>query len=537
MMTRAQPATAAAGREKREHSAEKGTIEYLLDSMRRGSDFPALSESIRSLNRLAESTEQDMRGLASVIIGDFALTNKILKVVNSAYYSSFSGKIGSISRAIVVLGIEAVRALAASLIFLEHLNDKGQAAQLRSQISTAIFSATLARQLALNSGTENSEGSFLCGMLQNLGGILVTYYLPAERGQIDRLTREPGRTPEMAQQKVLGMTYETLGVAVAEHWNFPNVITLGMRQYDSETCGESMKEDARLRLVASLANQAAVEIISGKRADVAVLGEPVAKYCRLLGLKPDQFSEIVRDASQEFNELHGAFIDNKVHAPLSSEGARERVSGVSGSGQPVTPVVPAGVDEGKDSFHNLEMDAEQEIQGDAADAEKIMTEGLQEVSRILMADNGTVNQVFNVVLETLYRAMAFRHVVLCLQDGRRGQYQARLGFGRDINDFMTKFRFPSKYRNDVFHAALKNNVDLYVEDTEAKNIKSDLPVWYTQTGSAGSFILLPINWNQKPVGLIYADHKHAKGMVLSGNQLNLMKALRNQMLLAFRTLS
>lgn len=152
--------------------AQLGTIEYLLESMRRGSDFPALSESIRSVNQLADSREQDVRSLASVIIGDFALTNKMLKVVNSAFYSSFSGKIGSISRAIIVLGIEEVRSLAASLIFLEHLNDKSQASRLRDQISAAIFSATLARQVAGNIGLKNTEGSFLCGMLQSLGGSL-----------------------------------------------------------------------------------------------------------------------------------------------------------------------------------------------------------------------------------------------------------------------------------------------------------------------------------------------------------------------------
>ena len=74
--------------------------------MQHKSDFPVLSESIRSLNRLTRSEEEDISHLASVIIRDFALTNKILKVVNSAYCSRFAGKIGSVSRAIVVLGIK-----------------------------------------------------------------------------------------------------------------------------------------------------------------------------------------------------------------------------------------------------------------------------------------------------------------------------------------------------------------------------------------------------------------------------------------------
>jgi HD-like signal output (HDOD) protein len=90
-----------------------GAVDFLLRRMQRSKDFPALSETIRTLNSLTASSKKSTEQLASVIVRDFALTNKVLKVVNSAYYAGFAGKVGTISRAIVVLGVDAIRSLAA----------------------------------------------------------------------------------------------------------------------------------------------------------------------------------------------------------------------------------------------------------------------------------------------------------------------------------------------------------------------------------------------------------------------------------------
>ena len=94
-------------------------------------DFPALSGTICTLNTLSAAADKSAEQLAAVIVRDFALTNKTLKVVNSAYYAGFAGKVGTISRAIVVPGIEPIRALAASLMLFEHLAEGSNATRSR----------------------------------------------------------------------------------------------------------------------------------------------------------------------------------------------------------------------------------------------------------------------------------------------------------------------------------------------------------------------------------------------------------------------
>ena len=62
---------------------------------------------------------------------------------------------------------------------------------------------------------------------------------------------------------------------------------------------------------------------------------------------------------------------------------------------------------------------------------------------------------------------------------------------------MRGFVFSSRYSPTVFHAALKNGVDLYIEDSKAGKIRDNIPEWYWKFASAGSFILLPLTMGRE----------------------------------------
>lgn len=518
--------------------AAKGTIEFLMRRMQLKSDFPVLSESIRSLNRLTQSEEEDISHLASVIIRDFALTNKILKVVNSAYYSRFAGKIGSVSRAIVVLGIKTIRSIAASLIFFEHLHNRAQASRLKEEICSAVFSATLAKQTAVDSKMVDVEGSFLCGMMHNLGRILVTYYLTDESEEVERLVRQRDFAPEAAQKRVLGMSFEQIGIAIAKQWNFPEDITRGMVTVNPRSPGNLKQPSVKVRLISSFANEAAKAIGEAAPDDEAPCRNVLKRYRMSLAISDRQFDKLVEQAREEFQELSGSLVSgNRATTPF--------IRKLMAKPEVKNETAPKPRDELTETCLLLPEEGEQAEHAPpdigagrpSPDAELIMTEGLQEVTAMMLEERSNLSQVFNVVLETIYRAMAFQHVVLCLQDVKKQQYTARLGFGEDIEGFMSEFSFSSHYSPTVFHAALKNSVDLYIDDSKSLKIKENIPQWYWKFAHAGSFILLPLTLGQRPIGLIYADHPSVKGMNLSGRQLNLMKALRNQIVLAFRSRS
>ncbi|MEN8166825.1 MAG: HDOD domain-containing protein [Pseudomonadota bacterium] len=516
-----------------------GTVAFLLRRMQRKSDFPVLSQSVRSINAMAQASDKDVNHIAGVIIKDFALTNKILKVVNSAFYGRFSGRIGTVSRAVVVLGIQAIRSLAASLIFFEHIHDKGQAEQLRELVSSAMFSATLAGQVAKEIDNQDIEDYFLTAMLRDLGKILVAFYLPDEAREIDNRVKQASMDPLSAQRNVLGVSYEKIGIEIAQQWNFPKSLVQSMRHW-SEGDQPADRNDRR-RLVAEFSQQTTRLMTEKGLDDTAALNALANQYKDELGLESKTIKNLAGNAFEEFHEIAKALTTDISHEFVRklSDGteqikrmestAVDATQKIMGDGLNQTQILDVqSVDETVDETQEISHQQTPE------DTEALLMDGLQEVTGMLVGEHN-VSEIFNVVLETMYRSIGFQRVILALLNRKTGEMAGRLGFGVDANEFAKNFRFPVKYQVDVFHGALKNAVDVYIADTSERKIQADIPDWYKKISDAGAFLLFPLVINNRPVGLIYADHPMANGLEIDKKKLNLLKSLRNQIVLAVRT--
>jgi HD-like signal output (HDOD) protein len=516
-----------------------GTVAFLLRRMQRKSDFPVLSQSVRSINAMSQASDKDVNHIAGVIVKDFALTNKILKVVNSAYYGRFSGRIGTVSRAVVVLGIQAIRSLAASLIFFEHIQDKGQAEQLRELVSSAMFSATIAGQVAKQVDKQDIEDYFLSAMLRDLGKILVAFYLPEEAREIGNLVKQESMDSVLAQRNVLGVTYEKIGIEIAQQWNFPKSLIRSMEHW---TIGDKpVNRNDKRRLVAQFSKQTTRLMTEKGLDDKAALNALANTYKDELGLDGKTIKKLAGNAFEEFHEIAKALTTDISHNFMRKlSGGTEQIKRMEASGTDATQqAVGDGINQTQIlDAHTVDesVDVTQEISHPppAEDAETLLMDGLQEVTGLLVGDY-SVSEVFNVVLETMYRSMGFQRVILALLSPKTGEMAGRLGFGVNVDKFVTNFRFPVKYSVDVFHGALRNAVDVYITDASDKKIQADIPEWYQRISDAGSFLLFPLVINKRPVGLIYADHPTAGGLEIDKKKLNLLKSLRNQIVLAVRS--
>ncbi|MGD9171402.1 MAG: HDOD domain-containing protein [Candidatus Thiodiazotropha sp.] len=510
-----------------------GTIEFLLRRMKRKSDFPALSHSVRSINAMADASDKDVNQMAGVIVKDFALTNKILKVVNSAYYGRFSGKVGTVSRAVVVLGIQAIRSLAASLIFFEHIENKQQAEYLRELVSSAMFRATLAHKVADEIDKKEAEEYFLTGLLNDLGKILVAFYLPDESREITRLIEVEGKESIVAQHNVLGVSYEKIGIEIAGQWNFPKSLIDSMKCWQGDHKPVNRLE--RRRLVTAFADEAMTLMVESGLDSKSAMQRLSKKYAKVLKVSNKQIIRFATQSLDEFKEVAKA-----ISSDISDEFLKKLTSKSDDlqSHKGVEKSKPKGVEtDGLSETQILDEEGTQVVESTAQaipeDAETLLMDGLQEVTGMLVG-NHSVSEIFNVVLETMYRSVGFQRVVLALLDRKRGEMVGRLGFGSDVDDFIKLFHFPAAYEVDVFHGALKNAVDVYIADSTDRKIQGNIPEWYKKISNAGSFLLFPLVVNKRALGLIYADHSSPHGVEIDKKKLNLLKSLRNQIVLAVR---
>ncbi|MEJ2620870.1 MAG: HDOD domain-containing protein [Candidatus Thiodiazotropha sp.] len=514
-----------------------GTVDFLLRRMKRKSDFPALSQSVRSINAMSNVSDRSVNQMAGVIVKDFALTNKILKVVNSAYYGRFSGHIGTVSRAVVVLGTQAIRSLAASLIFFEHIENKQQADYLRELVSSALFRATLAQNVADEIDQQEAEEYFLTGLLNDLGKVLVAFYLPEESQEIERLIEVEKGDPVSVQHRVLGVSFETIGIEIAKQWNFPKPLTDSLKSWQGDHAPVNRTE--KRRLVAQFADEAMKVIVESGSDDKAALDSLAKKYAKNLKLGNKKVTKLTKQSVEDYQELAEAIAadvsssfvkklkDGQGAAVKASAKKRETTGTIAQDGLDQTQILDEGtqtLDEGivDDALHNPE------------DTEALLMDGLQEVTGMLVGDH-SVSEIFNVVLETMYRAVGFQRVILALLNPKQGEMVGRLGFGDSVDEFVKAFHFSTKYSVDVFHGAMKNAVDVYIADATDKKIQGDIPSWYKKISKAGSFLIFPIVVNKRPVGLIYADHTKPHGLAIDKKRLNLLKSLRNQIVLAVRS--
>lgn len=516
-----------------------GTVAFLLRRMQRKSDFPALSQSVRSINAMAQASDKDVNHIAGVIVKDFALTNKILKVVNSAFYGRFSGRIGTVSRAVVVLGIQAIRSLAASLIFFEHIQDKGQAEQLKELVSFAMFNATFAAQVAKEIDNQDTEDYFLSAMLHDLGKILVAFYLPDEAREIENLIKQESLDPLSAQRNVLGVTAEKIGIEIAQQWNFPKSLIQSMQHW---TAGDQpVNRNDRRRLVAEFSRQTTRLMTEKGLDDTAALNALANQYKDELGLESKTIKNLAGNAFEEFHEIAKALSTDISHAFIRKlSNGTEHIKRMESTAVEATQKIMG------DGLNQTQLLDDQTVkesvdetlvircQQTPEDVEALLMDGLQEVTGLLVGDH-SVSEIFNVVLETMYRSMGFQRVILALLNRKSGEMAGRLGFGADADEFVKQFKFPVKYSVDVFHGVLKNAVDVYIADTSEKKIQADIPDWYKKISDAGSFLLFPLVVNKRSVGLIYADHPMANGLEIDKKKLNLLKSLRNQIVLAVKS--
>ena len=235
-------------------ASNHSTIDFLLRRMQRTGDFPTISRTLIDINRLTgENSGANADKLAKVILRDFALTGKLLKLVNSSFYGLRSGEITSVSQAVVLLGVEKLRMTANSMTFFGQM--KKDSAVLRDSMTRSFLAGLVARHLAQRAKLPGTEEAFICGMYQNLGETLVIFYFADEFEDICQLQLEEGLDKHAAARGVLGVTYPELGAAVARIWNLPGTIVDSIRGLPPGQLGIPETDEEKLRDIAVFANE------------------------------------------------------------------------------------------------------------------------------------------------------------------------------------------------------------------------------------------------------------------------------------------
>ncbi len=500
-------------------AAGHGTLDFLLRRMRHKSDFPALGESVLRIQRTANSETESLASLSADILQDVALTNKLLRLVNSVTFAhAGGGSVATVSRAVQLIGFGGVRNLALSLVLLEHMQNQQHAAQLKGEFLRALLAGSLAGALAPL--LRESEEVFIGALFQNLGRLLTEFYFPEEAQQIrERAAAGLGR--DEAARQVLGLGLQDLAAGVAKAWGLPDSLQRTMRAPDGEWPQRPVEQGTeRSRWIGRCANEMSDCLLAHEpqRAEAA-LAELAERHARALGLAPQAIVQAATAARGQLAEFARA-----MGLDLARGAAARRLFPDGTLTEQQTQVLAAA--------------AEPPAPRSSEAVTAALTTGIAEVTQRLASGDFKRNEVLHSVLQTMRDALDLQRIVFCLRDPRTDTMTGRLALGAGGAEACKPFAIPLRESAgapvDLFAAVCRKGADTVIADTTRGGLATRLPPWYLNSLNAPSFLLLPLMMKNAPFGLIYADAAQPGALAPEEKELALLRALRNQVVMAFR---
>jgi HD-like signal output (HDOD) protein len=193
-----------------------GSLESYVGRLLGGRELPMFSRRLLELLTLSNQEQTSAQQLAGLVLEDYSLTFKVLRIVNSVHYNRSNRPIDSLSHAIVVLGMHTVQSLASAMEYFQGFEQRSQGLQrlmIRSMLSAHVASAT-----ADLGKSPRREEVYLAGMFLNLGEVLVAHHSPVQHAAI-RARIAGGLSAAEASVLEVGFTYDQLATAVSHHWN------------------------------------------------------------------------------------------------------------------------------------------------------------------------------------------------------------------------------------------------------------------------------------------------------------------------------
>jgi putative nucleotidyltransferase with HDIG domain len=175
-------------------------------------DLAAAPDVVDRVRHVASREHHSAGELADAVNSDPALTTRVLRVVNSGFFS-FPQPITTITHALVLLGTDVVKALVVTAPVFE-LFGKAHALWEHS-VATARVASVLAAQL----GHADPEEVGIAGLLHDVGKVVLADEAPAATRTIRSLVREQGLLVSEAEQQVLGFTHADVGAWLLQRWN------------------------------------------------------------------------------------------------------------------------------------------------------------------------------------------------------------------------------------------------------------------------------------------------------------------------------
>ncbi len=282
-------------------------------------DFKTVVSSIRDLPpmpvvavkvlELLNDPNVNYEKLGATISNDAAVSARMLKVSNSAFYS-MKRQIKTLEHAIAIVGERTLRSLvlAASLEGMNKSYGLLEKMLWEDSMGCAIGCRILARRFA----SADPEEAFLAGLFRHLGKIVMNYSDPdVYRSLVEMVYSEGGSSSEL-EGRFFPYAHAVVGAAVLDKWNFARSLVMSTLHHedlvisvDEEENGEALM---RLTATVNLAGHICMKLGIGQREPNDELDLTLCLGAKALDLTEDEIQNALIEVEEVFTENRDSFI-------------------------------------------------------------------------------------------------------------------------------------------------------------------------------------------------------------------------------------
>ncbi len=413
-------------------------------------NLPAFGASLSAVTRIMANPEASGRQLSEVILRDPSLTASVLRAANSVVMTGAlrGGKIYTVSRAVVVLGMNALEGICVASLAVEHLQgDMAHKARVHEVVGRAIHAGAQARFMAEKRGAEreDTERLFVEAILSHVGEMAFWCFGGQKADALDALLKT-GMDAAKAQQSVLGMSMHDFGKELLRCWGLDEAV-VGSREV-------------------VLASELAKASISGW--SNAACKEAISKISGHLNKAP-------RDVERDLHSCAEQAVN--FAASLGLQGALKFIPAAASAQATLAGSTPVK------AF----------TEPDPALQVKVLSEMMR-----LLDGGGSFQTLFEVCLEGLHRAVGLDRVVLLLLNPARTELSSRMELSTEGPAPAGALRV--LYTTQVAEGLMSHTAQVF-------GPKTPLPAWLSGHPVHRDSLLGPVSVGGKLLGMVYADRK------------------------------
>ncbi|MBI2381140.1 MAG: HDOD domain-containing protein [Gammaproteobacteria bacterium] len=425
-------------------------------------ELPVLGRTVSQLASVNEYLSSHAAELVRTILHDPNMTAKVLRLSNSVVYNQGRRPINTVSRAIVVLGYEAIRSICLATFVLEKAAAGPMQDMLMQEVARSFHAAVQAKSLAELRGDVNAEELFIGTLLFHLGEVAF-WCFGGELAEQLAGAIEAGTPAAEAQRDIVGFRFTALTLGLTKEWGISPVLQEALMNRDlPDSRSRSIRLSHRLA-------QAIEEGWGSKEAEAAM-----AAASQYTGVAVSELRQSVMNSAVAAQDTLKEF---------GLKGAERLV--------PTPPGLPGAEAE------ELEQDAEPAGHQDMA----LQLNILRELTTMV---NGKAdfNLVLQHVLEGLHRGVGFERVLFALANPQRTAISTKYAVQQKPGDLDKLFSFPL---GDPQIEPLMQSFQSHEVYWASKGTRPQLAGLLKKRLKVGDFVLSSLWANNKLIGAFYVD--------------------------------